>query len=200
MKRITRLLATAWGKVRRSPSLPQPSPTASEPAQHPAWDDYTALMASHPSYPGWTFCRFGVRGPTKDDHSEVQGIVRAPFGAWWSPFLCIEPETGYRASHGLACVEHTRTGLAIGVFANMDTAVEAAEIAMRMDAWHTFDLDQNLSLELIRRVRTAWTAAGITMAPFSGYPLVRGEVPEGMPPVGIFAKTPTDHHRPEKLS
>jgi hypothetical protein len=194
MRRILSSLAKAWGKVQRTPLLPPQSNTGAEPGQkpHPSWAAYDHLMASHQSYPGWTFCRFGVRGPEKNDHSDVQGIVRAPFGAWWSPFQCVDGDTGYRVSRGLACVEHTRSGMAIGVFGDMDIAVEAAEIAMRMDDWRSFDIDEPASLELIYRVRTAWTAAGILTSAFEGYPMVHGKVPEGMPAVSIFIKAPIE--------
>lgn len=176
-----------------APIPPAPAPSS--------WAAYDALMASHQSYAGWTFCRFGVRGPRSQDHSEVQGIVRAPFGAWWAPFLCVDPGTGHQTSRGLACVEHTRSGMAVGVFGDMDLAVQAAEIAMRMDEWHSFSIDEPRSIDLIYRVRAAWSAAGIVHSSFTGYPTVHGKVPEGQPPIMIFVKNPlADHHRPEKLS
>lgn len=213
----------AWGKVQRTPRLPAELPSAGEAVRigtnvvtgepvmvtlttqpeppRPTWAAYDALMASHQSYAGWTFCKFGVRGPRSEDHSEVQGIVRAPFGAWWAPFLCVDQGTGHQTRRGLACVEHTRSGMAIGVFGDMDLAVQAAEIAMRMDEWQAFSFDEARSMELIYRVRAAWTAAGIVFSPFTGYPTVHGNVPQGQPPVAIFIKNPmADHHRPEKLS
>jgi hypothetical protein len=37
----------------------------------------------------------------------------------------------------------------------MDIAVQAAEIAMRMDDWASFDFDKDSSMQLVMRVRTA---------------------------------------------
>lgn len=223
-------LRRVWGKVRRTPRLPnqfvtgysltgKPLYTATAsvslggvietarpelvmPSQARAtWADYDKLMAQHQSYAGWTFCKFGVRGPRAQDQSEVQGIVRAPFGAWWAPFQCVDQTIGHRTPRSLACIEHTRTGMAIGVFGNMDLAVEAAEIAMRMGDWTGFDIDQDRSLQLVMRVRGAWDAAGIIQSSFAGYPTVNGKVPEGQGPVAIFVKSPmADLQRPEKLS
>lgn len=212
-----------WGKVRRTQRLPteraaywigvdgtvhvtyggKPEPISTAIAakpEHPTWAAYDALMAGHQSYPGWTFCKFGVRGPREQDHSEVAGIVRAPFGIWWAPFLCISP-TGLQATHGLACVAHTRSGMAIGVFGHMDMAVQAAEIAARMADWDGFSFDEGASMQLIQRLRTAWAAAGIIHSPISGYPIVNDKVQEGQPPIAIYVKNVMDHEqRPEKLS
>lgn len=193
-------LRQLWGKVRRTPALPESSGTATVTVQEPrAWAEYSALMDRHASYAGWTFCKFGIRGPRVQDHAEVMGIVRAPFGAWWATFACIDPDTGFRTIRGLACVEHTRTGLAIGVFGDMDIAVQAAEIAIRLDDWSGFNLD-NPSMQLVRRLRTAWDAAGITPSTFTGYPTVHGTVPEDAPAVAIFVKSAVTDQRPEMLS
>ncbi len=195
-------LRRAWGMVRRTPRLPNRCGTGTEPAPAPSsWAAYDAVMAAHQSYPGWTYCKFGVRGPRAVDHSEVQGVVRAPFGAWWAPFLCVDRGTGFQTARGLACIEHVRAGMAIGVFGDMDIAVEAAEIAARMDQWASFDFERGTSVHLVKRVRTAWDAAGIILSSFDCYPTVHGKVPDGQGPVAIFIKNPmADHHRPEKLS
>lgn len=221
-------LRRVWGKVRRAPRLPDHFPTASEPKPlytvtvglgsmiytdrldsvvaapaRPSWADYNKLMASHPIYDGWTFCKFGVRGPGREDHTDVLGIVRAPFGAWLAPFVIVEhgSDVRHRYTRGLACIEHTRTGMAIGVFGDMEVAVAAAEIAARMADWNAFDVEEAQSLYLIRRVRSAWDAAGIVQSLYAGYPTVNGKVPEGQGPVAIFVKNPmADQQRPEKLS
>lgn len=221
-------LRRAWDKVRRvpqhSPSAPvalrKPLYTATiglgeviytdrpetiaAPAPKPApssWATHAKLMADHPAYDGWTFCKFGVRGPGKEDHSEVMGLVRAPFGAWWAPFLCVPEGLGQRAVRALACIEHTRSGMAVGIFGDMDVAVEAAEIAMRMDSWASFDVEQAASLLLVYRVRSAWEAAGIVLSSYHAFPTVNGKVSEGQSAVPIFIKSPmANAHRPEKLS
>ncbi|OKO80983.1 hypothetical protein AC629_26275 [Bradyrhizobium sp. NAS80.1] len=128
----------------------------------------------------------------------MQGIVRVPFGAWWSPFLCVDPSSN-KANHRLACVEHTATGIDIGAFSTLDVVVEVAEVATRMHDWRNLDSNKQASLDLMRRVRIAWSAAGVRTTAFQAYPTVDGSVPVGMPQVGIFAKPPTEQPRPKKL-
>jgi hypothetical protein len=187
---------TSWAPSPDAGSAPiPPQPSRS------SWATYAKLIADHPSYDGWTFCKFGVRGPDKEDHSEVMGIVRAPFGAWWAPFLCVPEGLGQRAVRALACIEHTRSGMAVGIFGDMDVAVEAAEIAMRMDSWASFDVEQAASLLLVYRVRSAWEAAGIVLSSYHAFPTVNGKLSEGQSAVPIFIKSPmANAHRPEKLS
>lgn len=147
------------------------------------WEVHAAFMREHHAAAGWTFCRYGIRGPTEDGLSFVTGIARAPFGVAWSRFLCVNPDINYRTERSLAALTHTPSGYAIGVFNDMALAVEAAELATRMAIdW------QAVSPAVVLRAREAWNAVGIVFAPFLAYPLLEDSVPSGSPPTGIFMR------------
>lgn len=172
--------------VLRTPELPPQAGTTSPPVG--TWDSYATVMAQHHAAPGWTFCRYGIRGPLEHQQSFVTGIACAPFGASWARFLCTNPDIGYSEKRSLVALTHTPTGYAVGVFNDMELAVEAAELVMRMSIdWRGFG-EQPDSVPTIARIRSAWNAAGIWFSPFLAYPMIEEEVPEGMPAAGIFIK------------
>lgn len=176
-------------EVPRSPDLSQGLPSTSPAVGD--WDDYAKMMAEHHAAPGWTFCRFGIRGPLEVQQSFGTGIACAPFGASWARFLCVNPDIGYNERRSLVALTHTPSGYAVGVFNDMALAVEAAELVMRMSIdWTGFGHRETVeaSVPTIQRVRTAWNAAGIWFSPFIAYPMIEEAVPLGMPSTGVFIK------------
>jgi hypothetical protein len=166
------------------------------PPDFASWPEYAAVMAAHDVFDGWTFCRFGIRGPGEYDNAFVFGVVRNPFGAWWAPFDCRDAATGYQVQRLLACLEHTRSGIAIGVFGDMELAIEAAELAARLGDWRLFDINQAASMELFERTQAAWHAAGIIRSSFVGSP--KGRTDTG--PIFIKHALADLARRPEHLS
>lgn len=166
------------------------------------WVEHKALMEQHDAFPGWAFARFGVRSPTLLDFALVAGIVRAPFGIWWNTFLCTDPEINHHTTRGLAVVSHIPSGMPLTIFADMATAVEAAEIASRLSTWDDFCTNgvvHETNTSRIARVKDAWTAAGIVNSSFIACPLINGEPVPGHTSLIIRMKNPmADRPNPEE--
>jgi hypothetical protein len=164
-------LRRAWGKARRPPRLPHHYGTGTVPL-HTAtvrlgevtytetlWRQrlrqtgaaYDALMAGTSPVPAGLSASSACTALAPKITVRCRASCARRSVTWWASFLCVDGGTGFRTTRGLDCVEHTR----IGVFGDMDIAVQAAEIAMRMDDWASFDFDKDSSMQLVMRVRTA---------------------------------------------
>ncbi len=102
------------------------------------WAVWQRQIETHYTPAGWTFCKFGVRGADEHEAGEVWGIVRDGFGAYWCRFYVHEFASGHHGEEALAVIVNARTGYAIGIFANIVQACEAAEIALRLSTPHDF--------------------------------------------------------------
>lgn len=115
--------------------------------------------------PGWAFCRFANRiGP--DQAAFVFGIVRGSFGIWRQPFAVCDEDDG-QSTKVLSCITHLPSGLGIGIFADRETAVQAAEVAdVACPTWATADPDHGLPAwnEALGRTMTAWRHLGVAPA------------------------------------
>lgn len=112
--------------------------------------------------PGWTFCRFGnLLG--EDKLAMVYGYVRGSFGIWSKPFgICKTVDDDLvKSVELLVSITHIPSGQGIGVFADREVAIEAAELAERVSsAWATeTDITPALNVA-VERTRAAWDYAG----------------------------------------
>jgi hypothetical protein len=179
-------------------SAPPKAPEApSSPSAKP-WAEWGEKIANHYTPAGWTFCKFGLRGPGAEDGGEVFGIVKNGYGAYWCRFYIYVPETNFRGAQYLAVAANVRSGYAIGIFANMIIATDAAEIAMRLSQHEGLDgnpdaPDTNGAFQLLS---VALGAAGYTMAQAACRPMAGDDVIAGSPiPVWIR----TDAERPAEV-
>lgn len=170
-----------------------PSSPASDPPKAPAtslggpnvtsWAEWQDKIDNHYARPGWTFCKFGVRGADKDEASDVWGIVRDGFGAYWCRFFVHSYEHGVSGEHALAVAINARTGYAFGIFSRMDEACEAADMALRLS--YRRDLDQDPddpdSREAYGMLTQALCAAGYSQGTTICRPMKGADIVPGAP-------------------
>lgn len=160
------------------------------------------MMDQHHRLPGWTFCKFGLRGPGADERIEVTGIVRDGFGAYWCRFMVSQGEGA--VEQNVAVGVHVHSGYAFGVFATLGVAIEVAEIAIRMSRCGEFyanGTDDNASMGAFRELSEALHAAGYCEHHMYCRPIADGVVVPGHP-IPVWMRHDTDDAAPKgvKLS
>lgn len=132
----------------------------------PEWNWWLAQRGL--ARPGWAFCRFANRCDTKAVFAF--GWARGSFGIWEQPRkVCsgMHPNV-VQQEKIVAKATHLPTGHMIGVFSDVATAIEACELAERIDgAWAT---ESSISPALdaaITRTNQAWMGVGIVVAPYA---------------------------------
>lgn len=161
-----------------------PETTIGGPSVTP-WVEWAKKSSTHFTPKNWTFCKFGVRGASEEECGEVFGIVRDGFGAYWCRFLVSVPDQGFHGEQFLAVGIETRSGYAFGVFGNIQIAVEAAEIAMRISARNRLTPDEGPDGYLV--LGEALGAAGYTPAHAQCRPMHHGEVVPG-PAIPVWTR------------
>lgn len=182
----------AAGVQAPRPGLKPPPDPAAEGWSWAAWKRELDAVAM----PGWAVCRFANRiGP--DNAAFVFGIVRGSFGIWRQPFNVCAAGTD-STEHILTCVTHLRSGLGVGIFADREVAVAAAEIADRVcPAWETLDPDDRMKWnEVHARTGAAWSGIGVRHSEDSHCHDAAGGT------YAIYTRSPESvmAGRPEKLS
>lgn len=163
-------LKTAGTLLRAEFAKPEPSPAH----QHPdvdtpkwSWQQFVSERDSGGRHPGWAFCRFANRahGP---DHTEVAsfvfGFARGAFGVWQRHMDVCAVNNGEHdsAQQLLTTITHLPSGYGVGVFAEREVAIEAAELAERVyPAWATEDV---MNPEGRERTSQAWAGVGIMVS------------------------------------
>lgn len=154
---------TALGRLAASiePAPSQPQAGVKPPADDTDGKTWAWWEAQRSALiPGWAFCRFANRvGP---EARFVYGRVRGSFGIWESPFeVCILQPERLQRTDILATVTHLLSGHAIGVFANIEVAVVACELADRVaEEWGLVKESERLDGAILR-TRAAWDGVGI---------------------------------------
>lgn len=171
----------------------QPFSPASDPPKAPdtkvggpsvtPWAEWQWKINQHYTPLGWTFCKFGVRGPGPDETGEVWGIVRDGFGAYWCRFYIHAHETGDHGEQFLAVAVNVRSGYAFGIFSQMDQACEAVEIALRLSRRAGLDhsFDEPEGFEAYRLLTHAMITAGYGQGAIICRPMKGADVIQGAP-------------------
>lgn len=143
---------------------------AGPPPQHPLaperepppldWDRWST-MQRQTFRRGWSFARYAVKSPPPENRMAcVFGIVRGAWGICTMNFYVCG--NGYDV---LNAITHLPSGMGCGLFTDQESAATACEIAERLsDDWEALDpyADGAGTTEAIRRLQSAWTAAGLT--------------------------------------
>lgn len=177
--------------VRATVIKPPPDPAA----EGWTWEAWKRELDAG-AVPGWAVCRFANRIGIEET-AFVFGIVRGSFGIWRQPFdVCAAGSD--RTEHVLTCLTHLRSGLGIGIFADREAAVAAAEIAERVcPGWETVDPDDRAKwTEVHSRTGIAWAGIGVC------YLLDAHCHDQAGGTYGIYGRSPEsiNEGRPEKLS
>lgn len=153
--------------TRAAPSKP-PNPFEPDPEVPKwSWQEYASNRDKAGVHPGWAFCRFANRAYGNHDRntevaSFVFGFTRGAFGVWSRHMdVCsVNDDEHASAQQLLTTITHLQTGYGVGVFAERDVAMEAAELAERVyPAWA--GAGDVMSAEGRDRTSQAWEGVGI---------------------------------------
>lgn len=134
-----------------------------------SWQEYVSNRDKAGVHPGWAFCRFANRAYGNLDRnteiaSFVFGFVRGAFGVWSRHMdVCAVNDGGEHesAQQLLTTITHLPSGYGVGVFAELNVAMEAAELAERVYPWATDDV---MNPEGRDRTSQAWAGVGIMIS------------------------------------
>lgn len=174
-----------------NPAPPKASETVVSDAVKSWAETWGAIIANHECPSGWTLCKFGVRGNSEQEASEVWGIVRDGFGVYKCRFwLMLEGAPGRDGF--LAVGVNARTGYAFGVFVEIEHAVGAAEIAARLS-----NREETLDRGAFQRLGAALTEVGYGPSNLYCRPMRGEEIKPGVP-WPVWARVP-QQARPEEI-
>lgn len=126
------------------------------------WSQWSKEAAAGGVIPGWAFCRFANR-LGEESVGFVFGHVRGGFGVWRQPFeVCTADDDGVdQRPEILTCITHLNSGMGVGIFADRDTAILAAELAGKVcPGWET-EAPERLWSAYMDRTLSAWHGIGI---------------------------------------
>jgi hypothetical protein len=161
-----RPLTVMDGEVREIPR-PGIKPPLDAGTEGWTWSQWSKEAGAGGVIPGWAFCRFANRlGP--ENVGFVFGHVRGGFGVWRQPFdVCTTSDEGVgQRPEILTCITHLLTGMGVGIFADRDTAIVAAELAEKVcPSWHSLaPTELSVWRENMGRTLAAWHGIGIREA------------------------------------
>lgn len=135
-----------------------------------SWEFWSKMMvgelAEIPA--GWALCRIGSRNYFgQDAMSWVYGAAKGAFGLWATVYQVCDDDEGISEYRPLWALTNLRNGLGMGLFADIATAVEAADHINNIMDWRAMPdasyepESQRVWRDAITRVHTHWTFVGI---------------------------------------